>query len=115
MKVTYQIVTKARTPVIQVEDLDRSVEDEEEFQRVAVNVMRGVDAGAFPPVRGWQCRSCSYSHACRAAGGAGKNPRQNEHPDAPSGTTWATSRGIDSQNSPLSANDSLRSRWDSLR
>jgi CRISPR/Cas system-associated exonuclease Cas4 (RecB family) len=65
VKVTYQIVTKARTPVIQVEDLDRSVEDEEEFQRVAVNVMRGVDAGAFPPVRGWQCRSCPYSHACR--------------------------------------------------
>ena len=49
----------------QIEDLDRSAEDEEEFQRVAVNVMRGVDAGAFPPVRGWQCRSCPYSHACR--------------------------------------------------
>lgn len=64
VRVTYQIVTKARTPVIQVEDLDRSVEDEEEFQRLAVNVMRGVDAGAFPPVRGWQCRNCPYSHAC---------------------------------------------------
>jgi CRISPR/Cas system-associated exonuclease Cas4 (RecB family) len=65
VKVTYQIVTKTRTPVIQIEDLDRSAEDEEEFQRVAVNVMRGVDAGAFPPVRGWQCRNCPYSRACR--------------------------------------------------
>lgn len=65
VKVTYQIVTKTKAPVIQIVDLDRSVEDEEEFQRIAANVMRAVDAGAFPPVRGWQCRSCPYSHACR--------------------------------------------------
>ncbi|ABC83319.1 PD-(D/E)XK nuclease family protein [Anaeromyxobacter dehalogenans] len=65
VKVTYQIVTKAKCPVLQIVDLDRNEEDEDEFQRVAVNVMRGVDGGAFPPARSWACRSCPYSHACR--------------------------------------------------
>jgi CRISPR/Cas system-associated exonuclease Cas4 (RecB family) len=65
VKVTYSIVTKARAPQLQVVDVDRSEEDEEEFQRVAVNVLRAVDAGAFPPVRGWQCRSCPHAHLCR--------------------------------------------------
>ena len=65
VKVTYQIVTKARAPVLQIVDLDRNEEDEEEFLRVAVNVMRGVDGGAFPPLRSWACRSCPYAHACR--------------------------------------------------
>lgn len=63
--VTYQIVTKAKTPVLQIVDLVRTEEDEEEFQRVAVNVVRAVDAGAFPPLRGWQCRSCPFHHVCR--------------------------------------------------
>ncbi len=65
VRVTYQIVTKARTPVLQIVDLDRTEEDEEEFQRIAVNVMRAVDAGAFPPVRSWACRSCPHAHVCR--------------------------------------------------
>jgi CRISPR/Cas system-associated exonuclease Cas4 (RecB family) len=65
VKVTYQVVTKAKAPVLQIVDLDRTEEDEEEFLRVAVNVMRGVDAGAFPPVRSWACRSCPYARECR--------------------------------------------------
>lgn len=67
VKVTYTIISKARAPQLQVVDLDRNEEDEEEFQRVAVNVLRAVDAGAFPPVRGWQCRSCPHAHLCRPA------------------------------------------------
>jgi CRISPR/Cas system-associated exonuclease Cas4 (RecB family) len=65
VKVTYQIVTKARSSVLQVVDLVRNEEDELEFQRIAVGVMRAVDASAFPPVRGWQCRSCPHARACR--------------------------------------------------
>lgn len=67
VRITYNIITKARAPQLQVVDLDRSEEDEEEFRRVAVNVLRAVDAGAFPPVRGWQCRSCPHAHLCRPA------------------------------------------------
>ena len=32
--------------------------------RTAVGVLKAIDAGAFFPVRGWQCKSCPYSHAC---------------------------------------------------
>jgi CRISPR/Cas system-associated exonuclease Cas4 (RecB family) len=64
---TFQILTKARVPVLQIVDLARTDEDEEEFRRVAANVMRGVDAGAFPPVRSWACRTCPYAYACRPA------------------------------------------------
>lgn len=34
-RVTYNVVTKTRAPQLQVVDLDRSDEDEVEFQRVA--------------------------------------------------------------------------------
>jgi CRISPR/Cas system-associated exonuclease Cas4 (RecB family) len=67
VRVRYQIVTKARTPAVQVLDLERTVEDEAEFLRVAVGVMRAVDAGIFMPVRSWACRSCPYQHVCRPA------------------------------------------------
>jgi CRISPR/Cas system-associated exonuclease Cas4 (RecB family) len=75
--VTYQVVTKSKSPVLQIVDLVRTDDDEEEFQRVAVNVVRGVDAGAFPPVRGWHCKSCPFQHVCRPprpklGGGAAK-------------------------------------------
>lgn len=66
VKVTYQIVTKTKTPALQIVDVERDDEDEREFQRVAVGVMRAVDAGAFMPVRGWQCRSCPHAHVCRS-------------------------------------------------
>lgn len=64
-RVTFQIITKARMPQVQIVDVERDAADLVEFQRVAVNVLRGVDAGAFPPVRSWACRSCPYAHACR--------------------------------------------------
>ena len=28
---------------------------------------RAIDAGAFYPIRGWQCRGCQYAHACAGA------------------------------------------------
>lgn len=65
VQVVFQIVTKSKTPVLQIVELERTEQDEEEFQRVAVNVMRGVDASVFMPLRGWQCRSCPHAHLCR--------------------------------------------------
>ncbi len=66
--VRYQVVTKTKTPALQVVDLDRNGDDEEEFLRVALGVMRGVDAGVFIPQRGWACAGCPYAHACRPQG-----------------------------------------------
>ncbi len=63
--VQYQVVTKAKTPALQVIDLERSADDQDEFLRVAIGVMCGVDAGVFVPVRSWACRGCPYAHVCR--------------------------------------------------
>lgn len=68
VKVRYEIITKAKQPVVQVLDLDRTDEDEREFLRVAMGVLRGVDASVFIPQRGWACAGCPYSHACRSPG-----------------------------------------------
>jgi CRISPR/Cas system-associated exonuclease Cas4 (RecB family) len=59
-----QVITKAKSPSLQIEDLRRGAADEEDFLRVAVGVLRAIDARAFWPNRGWQCRSCPYGTAC---------------------------------------------------
>ena len=60
----YQVITKTKMPAVQVEDVRREAQAEDDFLRTAVGVLRAVDAGAFFPVRGWQCRTCAYEHAC---------------------------------------------------
>jgi len=60
----YQVVTKAKTAAVQVEDVLRDEQDTDDFLHTVVGVLRAVDCGVFFPVRGWQCRSCQYAHAC---------------------------------------------------
>lgn len=64
----FQVVTKTKTPAVQVEDVVRGEADEDDFRRTALGVLRAVDAGAFYPVRGWQCRSCPYRSRCSKRG-----------------------------------------------
>ena len=64
--VTFQVLTKAATPIVQVEDVERDTSAEDEFLLTVVGVLRAIDAGAFYPVRGWQCRGCAYARRCRA-------------------------------------------------
>jgi CRISPR/Cas system-associated exonuclease Cas4 (RecB family) len=64
-KLRYQVVTKTKTPVVQVEDVVRAVQDEDDFLRLAVGVPKAVDAGAFYPVKGWQCRGCQFQRRCQ--------------------------------------------------
>jgi CRISPR/Cas system-associated exonuclease Cas4 (RecB family) len=66
--VRYQVVTKTKKPAIQVEDVVRGPQDEEDLLHTMLGVLRAIDAGVSYPIRGWQCRSCPYAHACR--GGA---------------------------------------------
>jgi putative RecB family exonuclease len=61
----YQVVTKTKLPVVQIEDVRRDEQDEEDFLRTAVGVLRAIDAGVSYPLRGWQCRSCPFRQACR--------------------------------------------------
>lgn len=60
----FQIVTKAKAPAVQVEDVLRDARDEQDFLRVAVGVLRAIDAGVSYPVRGWQCRGCQFRRRC---------------------------------------------------
>jgi putative RecB family exonuclease len=62
--VRFQIVTKARLPAIQIADVQRNQQDEDDFLRTASGVLRAIDAGVSFPTRGWTCRTCPYAHAC---------------------------------------------------
>jgi putative RecB family exonuclease len=60
----FQVVTKTKCPQVQIEDVVRSSEDEDDFRRIALGVLKAIDAGVSYPVRGWQCKSCPYKRAC---------------------------------------------------
>jgi hypothetical protein len=64
VSVRFQVVTKVKVPTVQVADLERGPQDEDDFLRTVGGVLRAIDAGVSYPLRGWQCRSCPYSHAC---------------------------------------------------
>ncbi|WP_242334604.1 PD-(D/E)XK nuclease family protein [Anaeromyxobacter sp. SG66] len=61
----FQVVTKTKVPVVQVADVHRDDGDEADFTRIAAGVLKAIDAGVSYPVRGWACRSCPFSSACR--------------------------------------------------
>ncbi len=60
----YQVVTKAKVPSMQIEDVVRDDAAEVDFLRTATGVLRAIGAGAFWPVRSWACKSCQFAHAC---------------------------------------------------
>jgi len=64
----FQVTTKTRVPVVQVADVERNAQDEDDFLRTAAGVLLAIDAGVSYPVRGWACQTCAYAHACRGAG-----------------------------------------------
>jgi CRISPR/Cas system-associated exonuclease Cas4 (RecB family) len=59
------VVTKSRTPVVQVERLTRGRQDVRDLEATAASVLRAVAAGVDHPSRGWACRGCPVAHACR--------------------------------------------------
>lgn len=62
----FQIVTKAKLPLVQVEEVFRSSDDETDFLKTAVGVLKAVDAGSFYPLRGPMCWSCPFRVPCEA-------------------------------------------------
>lgn len=60
----FQVITKAKKPALQIAEVGRTAEDERNFLRTVVGVLRAVDAGASWPVKGWACRSCPFRRAC---------------------------------------------------
>jgi hypothetical protein len=59
-----QVITKAKVPVVQVADLDRGPQDENDFLRTAGGVLKAIDVGVSYPVRGWQCKACPFQGPC---------------------------------------------------
>lgn len=59
-----QLLTKTKQPAVYVEALHRDNLDEADFLHTVVGVLRAIDAKAFYPVRGWQCRTCPFVQAC---------------------------------------------------
>ncbi len=63
-----QILTKTKSPTVHVEDIERDDHAEDDFLRTVIGVLRAIDAGAFYPIRGWQCKGCQVAHACVGGG-----------------------------------------------
>lgn len=64
VRLRFQIVTKAKVPVVQVADIRRSTGDEVDFARIAAGALKAIDAGVSYPLRGWACRSCPFQLHC---------------------------------------------------
>lgn len=58
-------VTKAKTPVVQMESPHRGPQDERDFVATAASMLRGIRAGVDHPVRGWACKTCNVAGACQ--------------------------------------------------
>jgi len=68
VSVTYQLLTKTKTPALHVEAVSFTDADRHDAQRTIAGVLTAVRAGAFYPRReqAWVCQGCPYAHACVA-------------------------------------------------
>ena len=63
-EVVFQVVTKAKTPAVQIEAAPRSKYRLGELELMVDGVLAGVRAGVHYPVRSWMCGGCPYQHTC---------------------------------------------------
>lgn len=63
----FQVLVKTKVPTIQVAEVSRGAQDEDDFLRTAGGVLKAIDAGVSYPIRGWACRGCQFAYACRGA------------------------------------------------
>jgi len=61
----YQVITKTKIPAIQIADVSRDPQDEDDFLCTVGGVLRAIDTGISYPIRGWVCRSCPFQHVCQ--------------------------------------------------
>ena len=60
----FQVVTKTKVPQVQIAEITRDEQDEDDLLRAVQGVLRAIDAGVSYPIRGWLCRACPFAHAC---------------------------------------------------
>ena len=63
-EVVYQVITKTKTPAVQLAPVVRNDSHLAELDLVIDNVLRGIEAGVFFPNRSWMCTGCPYQHVC---------------------------------------------------
>ncbi len=59
-----QLLAKTKNPALHIEELHRDARDERELLETTIGVLRAIDARAFFPLRGWQCKTCPYAGPC---------------------------------------------------
>ena len=57
-------LVKTDTPALDVEYIERDLDDDAAFVHLAANTVRGIEAGAFPPIPSATCTDCEYRFAC---------------------------------------------------
>jgi putative RecB family exonuclease len=62
MKVT--ALMKQKKPRVERYEAIRTAEDDAFFVRLAAEVVRGIEAGIFPPNPGWPCGDCEFAEPC---------------------------------------------------
>ena len=57
-------LVKTETPALDVEYIERDLDADASFVHLAANTVRGIQAGAFPPIPSSSCTDCEYGVAC---------------------------------------------------
>jgi len=63
----FQVLVKTKAPVVQIAEVSRTAQSEDDFLRTVGGVLKAIDAGVSYPIRGWVCRSCPFAHGCSGA------------------------------------------------
>lgn len=62
----YDVLRKLKTPKLEHYHTTRSAADRKRLVKIAVQVLRGIEAGVFVPNRSWMCTDCEYGQACKS-------------------------------------------------
>jgi len=68
VRLRFDVLTKTKQPEFHRYPTSRDRRANVRLFRLASEVLRGVDAGVFHPVVGWQCKECQFRGRCWAWG-----------------------------------------------
>lgn len=68
VRLRFDVLTKTREPELHRYWTTRDRAANVRLYRMAAEVMRAIEAGAFHPIVGWQCRECPFRSKCWAWG-----------------------------------------------
>lgn len=68
VRLRFDVLTKTKQPEFHRYPTSRDRRANVRLFRLAAEVLRGVDAGVFHPVVGWQCKECQFRERCWAWG-----------------------------------------------